>query len=91
MLALSVVGAAAAVFYPEVTAFAVVTPVAVAAIQGWRDRAVPVMRISLVLYGIVGVVVLLRHNNLSYIFTIVLQMGQGSAPSTCRCRSSRIS
>ncbi len=103
---LSIVGAALAVFYPEVTAFAVLAAVPVALIewlQVWRQTrsapatlsprpvspagarssfraalaAFPVLRLSLVLYGCVGVILLLRHNVLSYVFTIMLQMGSG--------------
>jgi hypothetical protein len=74
---LSIVGAALAVFYPEVSAFAVLTTVVAAAIDGLRTRSFPTVRASLVLYGIVGVIVLLRFNVLSYIFTIILQMGSG--------------
>jgi hypothetical protein len=92
VLALSVIGAALAVFYPEVTAFAVLTTLAVTGIDWLRAtgklsplttwprrvvRAFPTTRASLVIYGIVGVIVLLRYNVLAYIFTIVLQAGSG--------------
>ena len=77
VLTLSVVGAALAVFYPEVTAFAVLTTVIAGTIEALRNRAVPLPRLRLALYGIVGVIVLLRYNTLSYVFTIMLQMGQG--------------
>ncbi len=75
--ALSIVGAGLAVFYPEVTAFAVLTGAAVAGLEALRQRRFPVERASLFLYGIVGVVVLLRYNTLAYIFTVSLQMGSG--------------
>lgn len=98
VLVLSIVGAAVAVFYPEVTAFAVLTTVLAGGIDWIREirRTVaapaasplrgtwkrwtatfPVMRVSLVLYGVVGVILLLRYNVLSYVFTIMLQMGSG--------------
>ena len=74
---LSIVGAAFAVFYPEVTAFAVLTTLLVGAIEWVRTRAFPTARLGLVMYGIVGVLVLLRHNVLSYLFTISYQFGSG--------------
>ena len=77
VLALSLVGASLAAFYPEVTAFAVLTTVVAGTIEALRQRALPASRLSLVIYGIVGVIVLLRYNVLSYVFTIMLQMGQG--------------
>jgi len=77
ILALSIVGSALAVFYPEVTAFAVLTAVGVTLIDAVRRRELPAMRLSLFLYGIVGVIVLLRYNVLAYMFTIVTQMGSG--------------
>ena len=74
---LSLVGAALAVFYPEVTAFAVLVGVAFAGIEALRKRAWPVARARLFLWGIVGVLLLLHTNVLTYVFTIMLQMGQG--------------
>ena len=74
---LSIVGAALAVFYPEVTAFAVLTTILVGGIEWVRRRAFPTARLGLVMYGIVGVIILLRHNILSYLFTILYQFGSG--------------
>lgn len=75
--ALAVAGSALAVFYPEVSAFAVLTAVGAAGVDAIRRRAFPSTRVSLVIYGVVGVIVLLRYNVLSYVFTIMLQMGSG--------------
>lgn len=77
VLVLSLIGAAVAVFYPEVTAFAALTAVAVALVEYVRYRTLPAMRISLVLYGCAVVIVLLRYNVLAYVFTIMLQIGSG--------------
>ena len=77
VLVLSILGSALAVFYPEVSAFAVLAAVACTGVEWFRRRAFPASRASLFVYGIVGVIVLLRYNVLSYIFTIVLQMGSG--------------
>jgi len=74
---LSLVGAALAVFYPEVTAFAVLVGVAFAGVEALRARARPLARVRLFLWGIVGVLLLLHTNVLTYVFTIMLQMGQG--------------
>src|SRR5688572_17659077 len=81
ILALSVVGAAVAIFYPEASAFAVLTTVLVSSVEWLRasrntgavatatrlrdaflrlSATFPVMRASLVIYGIVGVLLLLR-------------------------------
>jgi hypothetical protein len=77
ILALSLVGAALAVYYPEVSAFAVLTLGLVGVVEFVRTRTFPAVRATLVVYAIVGVIVLLRHNLLSYVFTIMLQMGSG--------------
>ncbi|MGH7943457.1 MAG: hypothetical protein ACREF9_00380 [Opitutaceae bacterium] len=98
VLALAIVGAAVAVFYPEASAFAVLTTVLVSGIDWVRASrrattggtaatprgrwqpwlaAFPVPRVRLIIYGIVGVILLLRYNVLSYVFTIMLQMGSG--------------
>ncbi len=74
---LSIIGAAFAVFYPEVTAFAVLTTLVIGGLEWFRTRAFPTARLGLVMYGIVGVVILLRHNILSYLFTILYQFGSG--------------
>ena len=101
ILALSLIGSAVAVFYPEVSSFPVLTTVLVLLIEWWHDyrrvrtpasgsrlrrvfaqlrplRATfPLGRISLILYGCVGAIVILRYNVLAYLFTVILQMGQG--------------
>ena len=46
-------------------------------IESWQGRSWPRTRVTLVLYGIVGVVLILRYNVLAYVFTILLQMGSG--------------
>ena len=74
---LSIVGAALAIFYPEVTAFAVLTVLLVGTVEFIRHRTFPTARLGLVMYGIVGVILLLRHNILSYLFTILYQFGSG--------------
>ncbi|MBL9189290.1 MAG: hypothetical protein JNK23_17540 [Opitutaceae bacterium] len=77
ILSLALVGAALAVFYPEVSAFAVLTMLLVGAVDLVRTRQFPAVRATLVVYAIVGVIFLLRYNLLSYVFTIMLQMGSG--------------
>jgi hypothetical protein len=77
ILVLSIVGAGLAVTYPEVTAFTVLATVGAVTVEAFRQRRVPVNRITLVVYGILGVILLLRYNTLSYVFTIMLQMGSG--------------
>jgi hypothetical protein len=77
ILTLTIVGSALAVFYPEVTAFAVLTTLVVGGIEALRERRFPATRVTLVVYGIVGVILILRYNMLAYVFTIMLQMGSG--------------
>ena len=77
ILTLTIVGSALAVFYPEVTAFAVLTTLVVGGIETLRERRFPRTRVTLVVYGIVGVILILRYNMLAYVFTIMLQMGSG--------------
>jgi hypothetical protein len=76
-IVLAVLGAALAVYYPEVTPFAVLTAGALGLIEWARTRTFPLPRLGLVIYGIVGVVLLLRFNILSYLFTISYQFGSG--------------
>ncbi len=100
ILALSLIGSALAVFYPEVSSFPVFTTVLVMLgewLHRWREIrptagsfrqriwpgirqlqvTFPIGRVSLVVYGCIGAIVLLRYNVLAYMFTVVLQMGSG--------------
>ncbi|MBL9200558.1 MAG: hypothetical protein JNL39_08630 [Opitutaceae bacterium] len=77
IVALSLLGAALAVYYPEVSAFSVLTLLAVGAVDYLRTRQFPAVRGTLLVYSVVGVIVLLRYNLLAYVFTIMLQMGSG--------------
>jgi hypothetical protein len=91
ILVLAVVSAALAVFYPEVTPFAVLTTLVFTLIEWIRGvrrdtsasflkrlaAAFPATRATLAIYGIVGVILLLRYNILAYVFTIALQSGSG--------------
>lgn len=98
---LALIGSALAVFYPEVSAFAVLSAAIVTFIDWLRSTRLthsatsaspstpapsffraavatfPLPRLLLVLYACAFVLILLRHNVLSYVFTIMLQMGQG--------------
>jgi hypothetical protein len=76
-IVLAVLGSALAIYYPEVTPFAVLTAGVVGLIEWIRTRAFPLPRLGLVIYGIIGVVILLRFNILSYLFTISYQFGSG--------------
>lgn len=93
VFALAIVGSALAAFYPEVSSFPVLIMVATVLVVWLRDAAelrragatvlrsvqatVPTPRFRLVLFACVGAIVLLRYNVLAYVFTIMLQMGQG--------------
>lgn len=77
VIVLSVIGAALAIYYPEVTPFAVLTAGLFGVIEWVRRRAFPTARLGLVMYAIVGIVLLLRFNLLSYLFTISFQVGSG--------------
>jgi hypothetical protein len=76
-IVLAVLGAGLAITYPEVTPFAVLTAGALGVVEWIRRREFPMPRLGLVIYGIVGVILLLRFNILSYLFTISYQFGSG--------------
>jgi hypothetical protein len=77
IVVLAVLGAALCVTYPEVTAFAGLVGLGVAAAEAVRQRRLPAARLTLFLYGVAGVMLLLRFNLLSYVFTIMMQAGSG--------------
>ena len=81
LLALAVptafVGAALAVFYPEVAPFAVLTVGLYATVQWIRTRRFPGALAVLLEYSLVGLLVLLRHNLLSFIYTLGGQFVSG--------------
>ena len=67
------VGAALCVFYPEVTPFCILTVGLFLIWKGIRTRRLPGAQVVLLEYSIVGVVVLLRHNLISYFYVFAYQ------------------
>ena len=70
----SVAGAALCLFYPETTPFAVVAYLAFHAVALVRRRITPGVTIALTAYTLLGVILLLRHNLISYVSTLVMQL-----------------
>ena len=69
----SFVGAGLCIFYPEVTPFCVLTVALSLIWNGVRTKRLPGAGIVLLEYSILGIVVLLRYNLISYIYTLVRQ------------------
>jgi hypothetical protein len=61
------------IFYPEVTPFAGLTFGAFALIWSVRNRALPSAFVAIAAYTLVGAVILLRHNVISYVSILVVQ------------------
>lgn len=74
----SIVGAALCVFYPEVTPFACLA-VGLYLILKWiRKSELPGAEIVLLQYSIIGIIVLLRYNIISYLYTLCNQFVGGT-------------
>jgi hypothetical protein len=71
----AITASALCIFYPEVTPFAAMSFVAFTAVWVLRHRTKPAGLIALAAYTLVGVVVLLRHNLISYVSILVVQSG----------------
>ena len=69
----SIAAAALCIFYPEVTPFAGLTFGAFAAIWALRHRAFPGALIAIAAYTLVGAILILRHNLISYVSILVVQ------------------
>jgi len=64
-------------FYPEVTPFAVLTLCLYGAIEWIRARRFPGGRVVMIEYALIGLVVLLRHNLISFFYTLAGQLAGG--------------
>jgi hypothetical protein len=69
----AITAAALCIFYPEVTPFAGLTFLGFAFVWAVRNRAFPSALIAVAAYTLVGVVVLLRYNLISYVSILVVQ------------------
>ncbi|HVU34801.1 MAG TPA: hypothetical protein VHE61_15315 [Opitutaceae bacterium] len=69
----AITSSALCIFYPEVTPFAGLAFVAYALIWAVRERAFPSALIAIAAYTLVGVVILLRFNLISYVSILVVQ------------------
>jgi hypothetical protein len=74
----SIVGAALCIFYPEVTPFCILTVGLFLVLKAVRTRRLPGAQIVLLEYVIVGVILLLRYNFISYIYTLSNQYVGGT-------------
>lgn len=68
-------GTALCLFYPETTPFTVVAYLAFQAVSLVRRRTTPSFVIAITAYTLLGVVLLLRHNLISYISVLLMQLG----------------
>ncbi len=69
----AVTGAALAVFYPEVSPFVVLALGLYVAITWARSRRFPGARVVMLEYAILGILILLRHNLISFLYTLANQ------------------
>ena len=69
----SIVGASLCIYYPEVTPFAALSISAYHFIKWVRNRCFPSIHVVLIQYSILGTVILLRYNFISYLYTLVNQ------------------
>lgn len=69
----SITASGLCIFYPEVTPFAGLTFGAFALLWSWRRRSLPVGFVAIAAYTLLGAVVLLRHNVISYVSILVVQ------------------
>lgn len=76
----TVAGTALCLFYPETTPFTVVTYLAFQGISLWRRRVTPAIVSGMTAYTLLGVVVLLRHNLISYVSILVVQLSSALSP-----------
>ena len=77
----AVAGTGLCLFYPETTPFTVVTFLGFQAVSLLRRRVTLGFVIALTAYTLVGVVLLLRHNLISYISVLVMQLGSALSAS----------
>ncbi len=68
-----ILGAALCIFYPEVTPFAGLTFGAFAVIWTMRNRKLPAALVAIAAYTLLVVVLILRHNVISYVSILVVQ------------------
>ncbi len=70
----AVAGTALCLYYPETTPFTVVTYLGFQALSLWRRQARPAVIIAITAYTLLGVVLLLRHNLISYVSVLIMQL-----------------
>jgi len=77
-IATSIVGAALCIFYPEVTPFAALAVGLFVSIKWVKTRVLPGAEIILIEYSLVGILLILRHNAISYLYTLANQFVGGT-------------
>ncbi|MBI5766606.1 MAG: hypothetical protein HZA93_02345 [Verrucomicrobia bacterium] len=70
----AIAGAGLCLVYPETTPFTVVAFLAYHGIAILRGKHSPKVTIALTAYTLLGVIVLMRHNVISYLFILVMQL-----------------
>ena len=71
----AIAGAGLCIFYPEVSPFAVMTVGFYYLYRLLKDRVIPGAQVVLLEYSIIGVLFILRHNFISYFYTLLHQFG----------------
>jgi len=70
----AIAGTALCITYPETTPFTVVTYLGFQALCLWRRRVTAATVTALTAYTLLGVVLLLRHNLISYVSVLIMQL-----------------
>jgi hypothetical protein len=74
----SLVGAALGLFYPEVSPFAILAICLYHCVKWFRTRSFPGIQIVLIQYSILGSIILMRYNFISYLYTLGNQFAGAS-------------
>ncbi len=70
----AIAGTGLCLYYPETTPFTVVTYLGFCALALVRRRITPTLVVSLTAYTLLGVVLLLRHNLISFVSVLIMQL-----------------
>jgi len=74
----ALVSSALAVFYPEITPFAIVTFLLFSALEWWTSGRLPGARVVLLEYTLILLAVLLRYNLIGFLYTLAHQAVSGT-------------
>ena len=72
-----IVGSALAVFYPEVTPFVILSLGGLMIFEWIKTKRIPGSKVVLLTYSILGLIIVLRHNLIAYLYTFGNQLFSG--------------